>query len=66
MYSAFGKSLCSYKRCWIRFSWTILNWIKQLHTLPVLHFNRCLTTEYSETTAHLNGNFDTDNQIYVP
>jgi hypothetical protein len=20
------------------------NWIKQLHTLPVLHFNRCLTT----------------------
>jgi hypothetical protein len=24
------------------------NWIKQLHTLPVLHFNRCLTTEYSE------------------
>jgi hypothetical protein len=31
-----------------------------------LHFNRCLTTEYSETTAHSNGNFDTDNQIYVP
>jgi hypothetical protein len=26
----------------------------------------CLTTEYSETTAHFNGNFDTDNQIYVP
>jgi hypothetical protein len=42
------------------------NWIKQLHTLPVLQFNRCLTTEYSETTAHFNGNFDTDNQIYVP
>jgi hypothetical protein len=42
------------------------NWIKQLHTLPVLHFNRCLTTEYSETTAHCNGNFDTDNLIYVP
>jgi hypothetical protein len=39
--------------------------IKQLHILPVLHFNYCLTTEYSETTAHLNGNFDTDNQIYV-
>jgi hypothetical protein len=39
---------------------------KQLHTLPVLHFNRCLTTEYSETTAHFNGNFDTDNQLYVP
>jgi hypothetical protein len=44
------------------------NWIKQLHTLPVLHFNRCLhiTIEYSETTAHYNDNFDTDNQIYVP
>jgi hypothetical protein len=25
-----------------------------------------LTTEYSETTAHCNGNFNTDNQIYVP
>jgi hypothetical protein len=45
--------------------YTELNWIKQLHTLPVLHFNRCLTTEYSQTTAHCNGNFDTDNQIYV-
>jgi hypothetical protein len=42
------------------------NLIKQLHTSQVLHFNRCLTTEYSETTAHFNGNFDTDNQIYVP
>jgi hypothetical protein len=42
-------------------------WVKtELHTLPVLHSNRCLTTEYSETTAHYNGNFDTDNQIYVP
>jgi sulfur relay (sulfurtransferase) DsrF/TusC family protein len=41
------------------------NWIKQLHTLPVLHFNICLTPEYSETTAYFNGNFDTDNQIYV-
>jgi hypothetical protein len=29
-------------------------------------YNRCLTTEYSKTTAHFNGNFDTDNQIYVP
>jgi hypothetical protein len=46
--------------------YTVLNWIKQLHTLAVLHFNHCWTTEYSETTAHLNGNFDTDNQIYVP
>jgi hypothetical protein len=42
------------------------NWIKQLHTLPVLRFNRCSTTEYSETTAHFIVNFDTDNQIYVP
>jgi hypothetical protein len=42
------------------------NWIKQLHTVPVLHFNRCLRTEYREITAHFNGNFDTDNQIYVP
>jgi hypothetical protein len=42
------------------------NWIKQLHTLPVLHFNRCLTAEYSEKkTADFNGNFDTLNQIYV-
>jgi hypothetical protein len=42
------------------------NWIKQLHTLPVSNFNRCLKTEYSEATAHFNSNFDTDNQIYVP
>jgi hypothetical protein len=27
--------------------------------------NRCLTTEYIETPAHFNGNFDYDNQIYV-
>jgi hypothetical protein len=26
---------------------------------------KVLTTEYSET-AHCNGNFDADNQIYVP
>jgi hypothetical protein len=32
---------------------------------PVLQFNLCLTTECSETTAHCNGNFDTDNQFYV-
>jgi hypothetical protein len=31
-----------------------------------LHFNRCLTTECGETTAHFNGNFDIDNQFYVP
>jgi hypothetical protein len=47
--------------------WSSLNiWIKQLHILPVLHFNRCLTTEYGETIANFNGNFDTDKQIYVP
>jgi hypothetical protein len=39
---------------------------KQLYSLPLLHFNRSLTTEHSETSAHFNGNFDTDNQIYVP
>jgi hypothetical protein len=43
-----------------------INWIKQLHTLPVLHFNCCLTTEYNEITTNFNGNFDTENQIYVP
>jgi hypothetical protein len=32
---------------------------------PVLQFNRCLTTEYSETTAHFNDNFDSDNQFYL-
>jgi hypothetical protein len=46
--------------------YTEINRIKQLHTLPVLHFNRCLITEYSETTAHCNGNFDNDSKIYVP
>jgi hypothetical protein len=56
-----------FKICWKSIERTIVskNWIKQLHTLPVLHFSLCLTTEYSETTAHFNGNFDTDNQIYV-
>jgi hypothetical protein len=42
---------------------TVKNWIKQLHTLRVLHFNRCFSAEYSETTAHFNGNFDTDNPV---
>jgi hypothetical protein len=65
IYSAFGKSLIKGVGSGER---TIVskNWIKQLPTLPVFHFNRCLTTEYSETTSHFNGNFDTDNQIYVP
>jgi hypothetical protein len=68
LYSAFRKSLCTYKRCWICFSWTIVskNWIKQLHTLPALHCSHCLRTEYIETTAHFNGNFIIDNQIYIP
>jgi hypothetical protein len=64
--SAFRKSLCTYKDTYL-IERTIVskNWIKQLHTSPVLHFDRCLTTEYSETTAHCNGDFGTDNQIYV-
>jgi hypothetical protein len=32
----------------------------------VWHLNRNLTTDYSERTAQFNGNFDTDNQVYVP
>jgi hypothetical protein len=61
-YSAFRKSLCTYKRFWKKIEGTMVNknGIKQLHTLPVLHFNRCLTTEYSDTTVHINVNFDTD------
>jgi hypothetical protein len=58
--------LCTYKELpSIERTTMSKNWIKQLHTLPVLHFNHCLTTEYSETTAHFNSNFDTDNQIYT-
>jgi hypothetical protein len=36
----------------------VVRWqmVKQLDTLPALHFNRCLETEYSETTANFNGN----------
>jgi hypothetical protein len=43
------------------------NFIRKLflQICMVLNFNHCLTTEYSEPTAH-NGNFDTDNKIYVP
>jgi hypothetical protein len=68
MYSAFGKLLCTYKSCWKSIERTIVskNVIKLLNTLQILHFKHCLTTEYSETTAHFNGNFDTDNQIFVP
>jgi hypothetical protein len=46
--------------------YTGLNPFKQSHTLPVSHCNRCLTTEYSETAAHCNGNFGTDSQMYGP
>jgi hypothetical protein len=28
-----------------------------------LHFNRCLTAEYSEATAHFNGSFSTDTSL---
>jgi hypothetical protein len=67
LYNAFGKSLCTCKtRSSIERTIVSKNWIKQLNSSPVLLFNRCLTTEYSETTAHFNGNFDTDSQIYVP
>jgi hypothetical protein len=48
-------------RSWIQRTTVSKNWITQLHSSPVLHFNRCLTTECSETTAHFNGNLDTDN-----
>jgi hypothetical protein len=55
-YSGFENWLCTYKR-----------WCPRIiDTLPVLHFKRFLTTDYSETTAHFNGNFDTDNKIYAP
>jgi hypothetical protein len=52
-HSAFGKSLCTYKTRWKWCPWTTVseNWIKQLHTLLVLHFNRHLKTEYSESTS---------------
>jgi hypothetical protein len=67
LYNALGKSLCTYKRrLSIERTLVSKNLNKQLHTLPVLHFNWCLTTEYNETKAHFNGNFNTDNQIYVP
>jgi hypothetical protein len=42
-YTVRSESCCALKRFWICFSWTIVSksWIKQLHTLPVLHFNHC-------------------------
>jgi hypothetical protein len=45
LHSAFGKFMCTYKSCWKWCPRSIvsINWIKQLHTLLVLHFNRCLT-----------------------
>jgi hypothetical protein len=52
-------------RAWTRLILVSKNWIKQLNTLPVLHFKLCLINKYGEKTAHSNGNFDTDNQIYV-
>jgi hypothetical protein len=52
-YSAFGKLLCTCKRYWKWFIWTIVskNWIKHLQTLPVLHFTRCLNClQWSNST----------------
>jgi hypothetical protein len=65
---ALNRCICSTRKTRSPIEGTTLskNWIKQLHTLPVLHFNRFLTTEYSETTANFNGNFDTGEQIYAP
>jgi hypothetical protein len=36
--------------------YTDLKPFQQLNTSLLLQFNRCLTTEYSETTAYFNGN----------
>jgi hypothetical protein len=50
-YSAFGKSLCTYVRCWS-------DVYERLYR-PEPELN-------NETSAHFNGTFDTDNQIYIP
>jgi hypothetical protein len=39
--------------------------LKKRRRIPSSVENTPVTTEYSETAANLNGNFDTDNQIYV-
>jgi hypothetical protein len=66
-YTVLSKSRCALIKTSFSIERTIVSkiLIKQLRTLPGLHFKRCLTTEYGEITAHFNGNFDTDNQIYV-
>jgi hypothetical protein len=48
--------------------WLDIFLCKPLNMSCYLHsaFINSPTTEYSETTAHFNGNFDTDNQIFVP
>jgi hypothetical protein len=63
-YTVRSESRCALIKTLSSIEWTIVskNRIKQLHTLPVLHFNRCLTSECSEKTAHFNGNFDSDSQ----
>jgi hypothetical protein len=67
-YTVRSESRCALTKTRSSIERTIVtkNLIKQLRTLPVLHFNRCLTTEYSETIAHFNDSFDTDNQVYIP
>jgi hypothetical protein len=62
---AFSKDVFNKKNTVLNWNNHSNNWIIQLQTLPVLHFNCCFSTEYSETTAQSNGNFDTDNQMYI-
>ena len=42
------------------------NWIKQLNTCTSTTVQQVNTVKCHATTAHFNGNFDTDDQIYVP
>jgi hypothetical protein len=46
-----------------KYSFVISPFVFWSHSLCL--FSRSLTTEYSQTTAHCNGYYDNDNQIYV-